>query len=271
MLYIIGLGLGNAKDVSVGALEAIKTCDKVFLESYTSILPGLSAADLGEFYGKDVIVADRELVESGSDTILGPAKEGQTVAFLVIGDPFGATTHTDFVLRAKQDDIPYKVFHNASVMNAVGAAGLQLYKYGQTISIPYWTDMWKPDSYYDKIVANTTVQLHTLALLDIKVKEVSEENLARGRMIYEPPRFMSIPESIGQLLAIEESKQKGVTTPESLAVGVARLGAEDQIIAGGTLAQLAAHNWGAPLHALIIVGPMDEVEKEFFESIQLPQ
>jgi diphthamide biosynthesis methyltransferase len=35
-----------------------------------------------------VIVADRELVESGSDDILENAKEVD-VAFLVVGDPFG--------------------------------------------------------------------------------------------------------------------------------------------------------------------------------------
>lgn len=40
------------------------------------------------FYGKEVVVADRELVESGCDVILNPAKE-ERVAFLVVGDPFG--------------------------------------------------------------------------------------------------------------------------------------------------------------------------------------
>lgn len=34
--------------------------------------------------------------------------------------------------------------------------------------------------------------MHTLCLLDIKVKELSEEGLMKGKKIYEPPRFMSI-------------------------------------------------------------------------------
>lgn len=38
MFYIIGLGLGDPKDITVKGLEIIKKCDKVFLESYTSIL-----------------------------------------------------------------------------------------------------------------------------------------------------------------------------------------------------------------------------------------
>lgn len=33
--------------------------------------------------------------------------------------------------------------------------------------------------------------LHTLCLLDIKVREPSLESLARGRPHYEPPRYMT--------------------------------------------------------------------------------
>lgn len=38
MFYVIGLGLGDAKDVTVKGLEIIKKCDRVYLESYTSVL-----------------------------------------------------------------------------------------------------------------------------------------------------------------------------------------------------------------------------------------
>lgn len=38
MFYVIGLGLGDAKDVTVKGLEIIKKCDRVYLEAYTSIL-----------------------------------------------------------------------------------------------------------------------------------------------------------------------------------------------------------------------------------------
>lgn len=38
MLYFIGLGLGNEKDITINGLEAVKKSKKVFLESYTSIL-----------------------------------------------------------------------------------------------------------------------------------------------------------------------------------------------------------------------------------------
>ena len=34
-----------------------------------------------------------------------------------------------------------KVIHNASIMNAVGACGLQLYRYGEAVSIVFFTGL----------------------------------------------------------------------------------------------------------------------------------
>ena len=38
MLYLIGLGLGDGKDITVKGLEIVKSAKQVFLESYTSVL-----------------------------------------------------------------------------------------------------------------------------------------------------------------------------------------------------------------------------------------
>ena len=38
MLYLVGLGLGDAKDITVKGLEIVRKADFVFLEAYTSIL-----------------------------------------------------------------------------------------------------------------------------------------------------------------------------------------------------------------------------------------
>ena len=53
----------------------------------------------------------------------------------------------------------------------------------QTVSIVFFTDTWRPDSFYHKIVANQQLGLHTLCLLDIQVKEPTLESLARGRKV----------------------------------------------------------------------------------------
>jgi diphthamide biosynthesis methyltransferase len=37
-LYVIGLGLGDERDITVRGLELIKQCTAVYLEYYTSVL-----------------------------------------------------------------------------------------------------------------------------------------------------------------------------------------------------------------------------------------
>mgnify|MGYP001560353191 CR=1 len=38
MLYLIGLGLSDEKDITVRGLEAVRGSTRVYLEAYTSIL-----------------------------------------------------------------------------------------------------------------------------------------------------------------------------------------------------------------------------------------
>lgn len=181
-----------------------------------------------------------------------------------------ATTHTDLVLRARELGISIQSIHNASIMTAIGATGLQLYNFGQTVSMVFFTETWKPSSFYDRLRENREVGLHTLLLLDIKVKEQSLENLARGRKIYEPPRFMTVAQCASQMLETEESRHEGVYKPESLAVGVARIGSPDQKIVSGTLEQLSKTELGPPLHSLVLLGRRAHVlEKEFLRDFAI--
>ena len=264
MLYLIGLGLSHESDITVRGLEIVKKCSRVYLEAYTSILMAADISSLESFYGRPVILADRELVETGSDVILKNAKEEEDVAFLVVGDPFGATTHTDLVIRARELEIPVEVIHNASVMNAVGACGLQLYQFGQTISLVFFTDSWKPDSFYNKVMENRKIGLHTLILLDIKVKEQSIENMARGRLIYEPPRYMDIATACKQLIEIEELRGEQAYTENTPCVAVSRLGSPTQKFKAGTLKELSEYDSGEPLHTLVMLGrQVHDLELEY--------
>nr|XP_022913056.1 diphthine methyl ester synthase [Onthophagus taurus] len=268
MFYIIGLGLGDCKDITVKGLEIVKKCKKVFLEAYTSILTH-GKEELESFYGRELIIADRDLVEQGADVILSDAAT-EDVALLVVGDPFGATTHTDLVLRAKEKGIEVQVIHNASILTAVGCCGLQLYSFGETVSIPFWTDTWKPDSFFDKIVSNYNHQLHTLCLLDIKVKEPTLESLTKKKIEYMPPKFMSVKEASQQLLEILLEKGESCINADSLCVGLSRVGANDQKIAVTSLKKMAEYDLGNPLHSLIIIGPhLHPLEIEYLEQFKL--
>lgn len=267
MLYLIGLGLGDEKDVTVRGLEVIKQCRKVYLEAYTSIL-GVGKERLEEFYGREVIIADREMVESESESIMEEAKDAD-VAFLVVGDAFGATTHSDFVIRAVELGIKYQVIHNASIMNACGCCGLQLYRFGQCVSIVFFAENWRPDSFYDRIASNRKDGLHTLCLLDIKVKEPNLEMMGQGKIRYDPPRYLTINQSIDQLLEVETKRATagggGAYGPDTMAVGLARVGQQDQCIIAGTLAELKDSDFGGPLHSLIIVGELHDMEETMLD------
>ncbi|KAI9759769.1 MAG: diphthine synthase [Candelina submexicana] len=265
MLYLVGLGLADETDITVKGLEVVKTADRVYLEAYTSILL-VDKERLEAYYGRSVILADREMVESSSDEILSSADKCN-VAFLVVGDTYGATTHTDLILRARELGIPTKTIFNASIMNSIGATGLQLYNFGQTVSMVFFTDTWKPSSFYDRIKENRQIGLHTLVLLDIKVKEQSLENLTRGRKIFEPPRFMTVAQCAEQMLGTEQERGERVYGPDSLAVGVARIGAANQKFVAGTLMQLSQADLGKPLHSLVLLGRRaHELERDFIRE-----
>ncbi|ODN74746.1 diphthine synthase [Cryptococcus amylolentus CBS 6039] len=285
MFYVIGLGLSDEKDITVKGLEAVKGCERVYLESYTSILM-VEKEKLEAFYQRPVITATRELVELEADEILKDADKVD-VAFLVVGDPLGATTHTDLLLRAKSLQIPTSVIHNASILTALGSTGLQMYSFGQTLSMVFYTDSWKPDSWYPRLEENLKIGVHTLVLLDIKVREQSEENMARGRLIYEPPRFMTPSQAFNQILYTESKRHPAPRPPsdkpapqksdsdsededdftdpyptllppaETLAISLSRVGTATQKIISGTLTELAAlpeEEFGGPLHSIVIVG-----------------
>ncbi|OBA29109.1 Diphthine synthase [Hanseniaspora valbyensis NRRL Y-1626] len=264
MLYLIGLGLAYPSDITVRGLQKVQQSKKVYLEHYTSILMNASLEELCEFYGRDeVILADREMVEGGCEEMIQNSLI-EDVSFLVVGDVFGATTHTDLILRCKQRNVPFEVIHNASIMNAAGACGLQLYNFGQTISMVFFTESWKPDSWYDKIMENRKIGLHTLVLLDIKVKEQSIENMARGRLIYEPPRYMSIQQCCEQLLEVEETRGEKAYTEDTPCVAISRLGSDKQTFKSGTIKQLCEYDSGEPLHTLVILGRQThELELDF--------
>ena len=118
----------------------------------------------------------------------------------------------------------------------MAACGLQLYRFGQAVSLCFFTATWRPDSFYDRVAANRREGLHTLCLLDIRVKEPSEESLCRraraserdashacrvcsesvchtsarrGRPVYEPARYMSAQLAAEQLLEVEDKRAQG--------------------------------------------------------------
>jgi diphthine synthase len=70
---------------------------------------------------------------------------------------------------------------------------------------------------------------------------------------------------VEQLLEIEEKRREGAYTPDTLCVGIARLGAPDQLMVAAPMRELLDADCGEPLHCLIIAGQVHVVEEEILQ------
>ncbi len=242
-LWLIGLGLHDEGDLSLKGLQALKDADRVYFESYTSFFNG-SLKELSRLAGKEIVhLSRKDLEERPEDNVL----KGGAAALLVLGDPLAATTHSDLILRAVKAGFKARVIHSSSIQSAVAETGLQLYKFGRTVTIAYPEGTYFPASPYDYLAENKARGLHTLCLLDVK----AEEN-----------RHMTAPEAILLLERMEAGKKQGVFDAETLCVGAARLGGEDALIRCGPAAKLALEDFGGPPQTLIVPGRLHYLEEE---------
>ncbi|HJJ99126.1 MAG TPA: diphthine synthase [Methanocorpusculum sp.] len=245
MLTFIGLGLCDEYDVSVRGLEAIRAADTVFLEAYTSVLTGTTIPRLEEYYGKKITPLYREDVELHPESVLNAAAKGNAV-FLTAGDSMVATTHADIRIRAAKCGIPTRIIHGASIMTAVcGLCGLQNYRFGKSVSVPFPYGKWFPMAPIAVISANLAQNLHTLVFLDIqKDKE----------------RYMSISEAV-DLLDEQSSRMGRKCIP--LYVGIARAGSASPVVHAGDAEEMRRFAFGAPLHVMVVPGELHDIEREY--------
>jgi len=247
-LVFIGLGLYGCKSISLRGLEEARKADEVYLDTYTSIIPGLRVEELEELLGKEIRKAPRRLLEGrGVQELLRKARE-KTVALLVPGDPFVATTHVSLALEAVDLGIEIGIIPGASIASAIaGATGLQIYKFGRSVTVTYPEGNLISEAPYDVVKENLQRRLHTLLYLDVRVDE---------------GRFMGIPEALELLLTIEERRREEVFTGDRLVVGVARAGSPDSVVKAGQVEQLLGEDFGGPPHSIVVPGRLHFMEKE---------
>ena len=162
MFYLIGLGL-DLKSISVEALEVCRKADKIYIENYTVDFP-YDVESLEKVLGKRIILLSRIMVEN--EKFVEEAKN-RDVVLLVYGSPLIATTHISLILKCKKEKIEYRVFHNASIFDAICETGLQVYKFGKTASLPKWQENFKPKSFVEIVKLNKAIKAHTLMLVDM--------------------------------------------------------------------------------------------------------
>jgi len=231
-LVFIGLGIDDGY-ITLKGLEAAKRCDRVFAEFYTSKVFDLDI-------GKEIEVLDRKEIEEGNKVLEAAGRE--SVALLVPGDPMAATTHLQMRLEAIKRGIKFRIICGVSIFSAVPSLlGLEHYKFGKTVSIPWPRENFSPKSYYHAIGEN--YPLHTLVLLDT-----------------EPP--MSANEGMRILRDIEREEKKGIITEETLMCVVARAGSDDCFIKCGKAEDIKSADFGPTPHAIVVPGELHFMEGE---------
>ena len=134
-LWLIGLGPGNLDYMSKEAIDVGRACSHRFLEGYTAILPPKQEERLNDFIGNwDRIM--RPEVEN-PENLLKLAKD-VPVALLIVGDPMQATTHIDLEARCVELDINFRFIPGITATAlAISLSGLQSYRFGRQVTIPY--------------------------------------------------------------------------------------------------------------------------------------
>jgi diphthine synthase len=249
-LSFIGMGLHDENGLTLRGLDVAKNADTVYAEFYTSIMPGLSMDRLRHLVGKEIEILTRKDLEEGAERTIISKAEKERVALLIPGDPMSATTHVGLLLSAKKHGIRTAVIHSASILTAVsGATGLEVYKFGRTVTIPSPKTSPVPESVYEFIVANKSIGLHTLALLDLE----------QGGL--------TIPEAIRILIKLESAKKTGLLTEEALVVALARVGAPDFLVRAARARDLVKGDFGGPPWSIVLPSRLHFVEAEALQIL----
>ncbi|EQD44919.1 diphthine synthase, partial [mine drainage metagenome] len=237
--------------LQVRALEALGKCTSIYVETYTSGSRENLVDTLRKALGKEVTLLPREKVEQ-SRMILNSARTSDT-AFLVQGDALTATTHNQVRIDSMAEGIDVIVLENSSIITAIiGYLGLQIYKLGQVVSLPFVTERFFPRSPYDKILGNMERGLHTMLLLDIT-----------------ETGYMSVPEACSILERMNERFGNRLDLDAMKIAVVHAYGTGSLAVRYGKMADVCKAEYTQNPSTIVIPGKLDFYEKQFISHFAI--
>ncbi len=263
-LWLIGIGPGDLGHMTERARSVARGCKKRYLEGYTAVLPTEQEALLESVVGPWERMM-RSSVES-PEALLDESRN-DSVALLVVGDPMQATTHIDLEARCMEEGIGFEVIPGMSATSlAVSLSGLQSYKFGRQVTLPYPYGDYLATSPLEMILRNLEGGLHTLVLLD----------LDPTGMGLDLPTPMSPSQAISILGEMEEKwleerdgidstgiKKNALAVNEWEGVLLSDVGTKRQRVLSGSLKEISKVQ-GGRVHSLIIPSEMSDNEREAF-------
>ncbi|MFA5381594.1 MAG: diphthine synthase [Candidatus Micrarchaeia archaeon] len=250
MLYLIGLGLCDEKDLSLRGLEILEKSDKIFLDHYTHIISEETIENLKKIINKKIIKLERAELENEKIILDYALKEN--ISLIVGGDPLIATTHISLILSCIKANIKYEIIHSSSIYSAaIGESGLQTYKFGKSATLTFWEENYKPTSTYDIIFDNKQKGLHTLVFIDLHGQNA-----------------MDIKTACNIFMQMEEKIKQGLIDDDFELLILSRIGYEDKKILFGKLNEIKNKSVEIKSPFIIIIpGKLHFLEEEWLNNI----
>lgn len=259
MLWIIGLGINGSRGISLYALDILKTCDKIFIERFTSQLTDSDLNTLQnilyDLNGKTNIIktVPRWYVEDGRDILSLASKE--VIVILTYGDPFIATTLNELYVRAVKNSVKTGIIHAASGLTSlIGETGLQLYKFGRTVTM--MSDPNSCISVYNVVYDNLRSGNHSLILTEYNNNDINDN-----------PFFLDPGKAFRMLEEIETDLKYKIFTDETFVIIASRVGNIDQKLIAGKIGSLKDFSFGIGPHSIIIPGILHFTESDAVKTL----
>ncbi len=249
MFYLVGIGQ-KPEHLTPEAMAAVKKCKKVFFDSYTNFMEKRMLKEFEKKLRKKIIVLDRKKIEEEFKPVILQAKK-QNICLLVPGNPLTATTHVQLLIEAKNLNSHFSFVPGISITDYLPSTGLDSYRFGRITTIVAPKKNFAPESFFDAIEKNLSLNLHTLCLLEID----AEKNY-----------FMAIPEAINILEKIAEKKQSNAIQG-ALLVGLYGVGGKRQKTVAGKASGLKKNTLRIFPQSLVVCARLNEKEREALELL----
>ena len=178
-LWLIGLGPGDLGLMTSDAIEHARACEYRFLEGYTATLPEDQEGRLEGLVG-NWKRAMRPMVEEPNE-LLSLARES-SVALLVVGDPMQATTHVDLEAHCAEQGVDFSIIPGLSATSlAISLSGLQSYRFGRQVTLPFAYGEYLPTSPLEMIDANERVKYLKKIVTLILIGLASASDISQSR------------------------------------------------------------------------------------------
>jgi diphthine synthase len=253
MLWFVGTGINGYRGLSIAAIEVLRKCDIVYIETFTSALSEVDIQGVNSLLEMQTKPVQRWFVEDGRDLL--ESARTKDVALVTYGDPFIATTHSELRSRAAKKSIKTAILHSASgIASTIGESGLHVYKFGRMVTMT--SELHSAATVYNTIFQNLLVGSHTLILTEYSHNDECKE-----------PFFLDPSSVFKMLLDAERAHKHEIFSDDTFAVVASRVGMQDQKITSGKVKSLMKMEFGIGPHSVIVTGALHFTETQALASV----